>query len=69
MMNPVISTSQSAFMKGRNLAEGDLIINEVVDLAKKWKRECLILKLDFEKAYDSVDWGFFGLYVDEVWFL
>jgi len=30
----------------------------VVDLAKRSKRECLILKVDFEKAYDSVDWGF-----------
>jgi len=34
------------------------VVHEVVDLAKKSKRECLILKVDFEKAYDSVDWGF-----------
>jgi hypothetical protein len=29
-----------------------------VELAKKRNRECLILKVDFEKAYDSVDWSF-----------
>jgi hypothetical protein len=58
VMNPIISASQSAFLKGRHLVEGVLIINEVVDLAKRKKKECLILKVDFEKAYDSVDWGF-----------
>jgi len=35
--------------------DGILVVNEVVDLAKKAKLECLILKVDFEKAYDSVD--------------
>ena len=58
VMNPIISTSQSAFLKGRHLVEGVFIVNEVVDLAKRKKKECLILKVDFEKAYDSVDWGF-----------
>jgi len=33
------------------------------------KKECLILKVDFEKVYDSVDWFFFGIYVEKVWFL
>jgi len=58
VMNPIISLSQSAFLKGRHLVEGVLIVNEVVDLAKRKKKECLIFKVDFEKAYDSVDWGF-----------
>jgi hypothetical protein len=47
-----------AFLKGRHLVDGVLVINEFVDLAKKSGRECLIFKVDFEKAYDSVDWGF-----------
>ena len=34
------------------------MINELVDYAKKANKECLIFKVDFEKAYDSVDWGF-----------
>jgi hypothetical protein len=37
--------------------DGVLLLNEVVDLAKRSKRECLILEVDFEKAYDSVDSG------------
>jgi hypothetical protein len=57
-MNLIVSTNQSAFIKGRNLVDGVMVANEVVELAKKVGRECLILKVDFEKAYDYVDWGF-----------
>lgn len=34
------------------------MVNELVDYARRAKKECLIFKVDFEKAYDSVDWGF-----------
>jgi len=58
VMDSIISKSQSAFIKGRNLVDGVLVANELVDFAKKTKSKCLVLKVDFEKAYDSVDWGF-----------
>jgi len=58
VMNAIISPSQSAFLKGRHLVDGVLVINELVDYAKKVNKECLIFKVDFEKAYGSVDWGF-----------
>jgi hypothetical protein len=58
VMGKLISRNQSAFIKGRLLVDGVLTINEVVDFAKRAKKECLILKVDFEKAYDSVNWNF-----------
>lgn len=58
VMSLIISQNQSAFLKGMDLADGVLVINEIVDFAKKSNLECLILKVDFEKAYDSVDFGF-----------
>ncbi|MCI37724.1 RNA-directed DNA polymerase (Reverse transcriptase), partial [Trifolium medium] len=57
-MNSVIASNQSAFLKGRNLVDGVMVVNEVVDLAKRTGKECVIFKVDFEKAYDSVDWSF-----------
>jgi hypothetical protein len=49
---------QSAFIKGRQLVDSVAVVNELIDYAKKSKKECMVLKVDFEKAYDSVDWGF-----------
>jgi hypothetical protein len=58
VMNSVISKSQSTLLKGRHFVDGVMIVNEVVEVARLRKRECLILKVDFEKAYDSVEWIF-----------
>ncbi|GMP91325.1 hypothetical protein CsSME_00042073 [Camellia sinensis var. sinensis] len=54
----IISETQSAFIGGRNILDGVLIANEMVDGWKKSKKQGVIIKLDFEKAYDSVNWGF-----------
>jgi len=51
----VVSDSQSAFVKGKHILDGILIANEAVDEAKRMKMELLMFKVDFEKAYDSVD--------------
>ncbi|XP_028074760.1 uncharacterized protein LOC114277115 [Camellia sinensis] len=55
----VISETQSAFLGGRNILDGILIANEIIDGWKKAKKKGLLFKLDFEKAYDSINWGFF----------
>ncbi|GAU22757.1 hypothetical protein TSUD_129690 [Trifolium subterraneum] len=52
-MEKLISPNQSAFIKGRQLVDGVLAVNEIIDFARKSKRSCLIFKVDFEKAYDS----------------
>ncbi|KAK2444918.1 hypothetical protein QL285_015908 [Trifolium repens] len=58
VIGDLIPNTQSAFIKGRQLVDGVLVVSEVIDYAKKSRKECLIFKVDFEKAYDSVDWGF-----------
>jgi len=55
VMSNVISDSQSAFVKDRQILDDILIANEVVDEAVKMKKYLLLFKVDFEKAYDSVD--------------
>ena len=42
----------------RNILDGVLIANEVVDWWKKSNRKGFMLKLDFEKAYDIINWQF-----------
>jgi len=55
VIGTVVSESQSAFVKGKKILDGILIANEVVDEATRLKKELLLFKVDFEKAYDSVD--------------
>jgi len=55
VIGDVVSDSQSAFVKGKQILDGNLIANEVVDEAKRMKKELLMFKVDFEKAYDSMD--------------
>ncbi|KAK2356846.1 DNA-(apurinic or apyrimidinic site) endonuclease [Trifolium repens] len=51
----VVSEAHTTFVKSRRILDGVLIANEVVDEARRSKKELLLFKVDFEKAYDSVD--------------
>jgi len=55
VVGSVVFESQSAFIKGKQILDGILIANEVVDEAKRLNKELLVFKVDFEKTYDSVD--------------
>ncbi|GLT63247.1 hypothetical protein SLA2020_358250 [Shorea laevis] len=68
VMAGIITESQSAFVGGRQLVDSVLILNEVVDEAKKKKQQAFIFKADFEKAYDCVDWSFLDWMMDRFGF-
>ncbi|KAJ0880137.1 putative RNA-directed DNA polymerase [Helianthus annuus] len=54
----LISEHQSAFITGRNIMDGPLVLNEVLSWLKKYKRRGMFFKVDISKAYDSVNWSF-----------
>ncbi|XP_058783599.1 uncharacterized protein LOC131658308 [Vicia villosa] len=56
VLRSIISSTQSAFVPGRQLLEAILVANEVIDSAVKEKRGCLLFKVNFEKAYNKVNW-------------
>ena len=58
VIGSVVSNVQSTFIKGRQILDGILIANEMVDEAKKHNKELLLFKVDFEKAFDYVDWNY-----------
>ncbi|MCI00018.1 LINE-1 reverse transcriptase like, partial [Trifolium medium] len=64
----LIDETQSAFVQGRQILDGVLIANEVIDEAKRKKRDVLLFKVDFEKAYDSVDWDFLDFVMEKMHF-
>ena len=54
----VIRPTQSAFMPGRHILEGVVVLHKMLDELHRSKANRVILKLDFEKAYDNVRWSF-----------
>ncbi|GKB37421.1 putative RNA-directed DNA polymerase, eukaryota, reverse transcriptase zinc-binding domain protein [Tanacetum coccineum] len=54
----IISPNQSAFISGRQILDGCLIANEIINMAKLEGHKLLLFKVDFEKAFDSVNWNF-----------
>jgi len=57
-MSKIISKSQNAFIKGRNIMDGVMSLHEILHDTKVRKKEGLVLKLEFEKAYDKINWKF-----------
>jgi hypothetical protein len=57
-MNELIDRSQTAFIKGRYIMDNIVIANEVLHSVRVSKVKGVLFKLDFEKAYDRVNWGF-----------
>jgi len=55
VIGSVISDTQSAFIKGSQIMDDILVANEIIDDAYRCKKELIMFKVDFEKAYDSID--------------
>jgi hypothetical protein len=58
VVDHVVRPSQTAFMQGRNILDGVATLHETVHELHSKKLNGVILKLDFEKAYDKVKWSF-----------
>ncbi|KAK1616897.1 hypothetical protein QYE76_022414 [Lolium multiflorum] len=56
----IISSNQTAFIKGRNILDGPLALMEIIHDIRVRRHSGVLLKLDFEKAYDRVNWDFLG---------
>ncbi|GKE33508.1 RNA-directed DNA polymerase, eukaryota, reverse transcriptase zinc-binding domain protein [Tanacetum coccineum] len=58
VLGDIVSDTQSAFVKDRQILDGPFILNELVQWCSKKRKQSMIFKVDFEKAYDSVRWDF-----------
>src|SRR5438128_12144865 len=54
----VVSTTQTAFLRGQNILEGLVILHKTIHEMHRKRLSRVILKIDFEKAYDKVKWPF-----------
>ncbi|KAJ9544963.1 hypothetical protein OSB04_024670 [Centaurea solstitialis] len=58
VLSTVVSNTQSAFIKGRSILDGPLMVNELISWAKKDRRKLLLFKVDFAKAFDTLNWNY-----------
>nr|GFB05570.1 RNA-directed DNA polymerase, eukaryota [Tanacetum cinerariifolium] len=58
VISGLISNTQSAFVANRHILDGPFILNEVLAWCKRRRKQALVFKVDFAKAYDSVRWDF-----------
>jgi hypothetical protein len=54
----VVKPTQTAFMPGRQILEGVVILHETIHELHRKKMDGVLFKIDFEKAYDKVNWDF-----------
>ncbi|GJX62629.1 putative RNA-directed DNA polymerase, eukaryota, reverse transcriptase zinc-binding domain protein [Tanacetum coccineum] len=50
----IIGEAQMAFIKGRQIIDAPLMVNEIISWAKKCMKKLLLFKVDFEKAFDTL---------------
>ncbi|KAL7598871.1 hypothetical protein Lser_V15G27348 [Lactuca serriola] len=53
-----IGEVQTTYVKGRNILDKSLIVNELCAWAKKVKKQVLLFKVDLEKSSDSINWEY-----------
>lgn len=68
VLKSVISASQSTFMQESNILDGVVVVNELIGCTKKKGEACMLLKVGFEKAYDSVSLEFLHYMLERMGF-
>lgn len=54
----LISPNQTAFVRGRYIAENFLVTRELLHHIEGTNRQTVFAKIDFSKAFDTLHWGF-----------
>jgi len=68
VMPSIIGETQTAFISGRQILDGALVANEAINWLKKKRKAGVLMKMDFQKAYDTLDWSSLDMVMQEMGF-
>ena len=57
-LKEIINTDQIGYMEGRFCGENTRLIADMIEYAKLTKTETILLLIDFEKTFDTINWNF-----------
>jgi hypothetical protein len=58
VISNIVHENQSAYIKNRFIGTNARLVQDIFEFCEKRNEEGLILGLDFEKAFDSLEWSF-----------
>lgn len=64
----LIDNNQSAFLKGTSILDNYMAAYECIHEQKIRRKQCFLFKIDFEKAYDRVNWKCLFRILQLMWF-
>ena len=58
MLPDLINNDQTGFLKGRSIGENVRLIDRIITYAESQNIRGILLFIDFEKAFDTLEWYF-----------
>lgn len=58
LMSRLIDSSQAAFIKHRNILDNVILSQEILHHCHSTNESGVVIKVDFEKAYDKINWAY-----------
>ena len=65
VLEEMVAEVQGAFVAERQIVDLVLIANEAVEDYRSSKKKGIVFKIDFEKAYDRVEWSFLDFVIEK----
>ena len=58
VISEIVSSDQTAYIKGRYIGSNIRLVSDVIDYYDLTNKSGILLMLDFQKAFDTIEWRF-----------
>lgn len=74
VISSIIADNQQSFIQGRSILDFFMMATDLLHIIKRRRERAFIIKIDFQKAFDSLSWDFLesimrGMGYNKIWIL